>query len=294
VTDVLSALSRADLEGAEQRTASFMRANVAALPGMSIAAVARAAGVSEPTVVRLSRRLGCAGFSDLKLQLARSLGAGTPYVHQDVAIDDPLPVLVDKVIGSTLRAVADCGEWLDRDALARAVAVLADARRIDCFGSGLASAWALQAQIKLMRLGRPTLWYPDGQTQAMAAAGLGPGDAVLVLTVRGSASDLLRAARLARANGAQVIGVARAGAPLAAVSDVYLALEVAEDTSIYTPAQSQLLVLLIIDLLLHGVMNRLGPGVIERLRKVKDSIEPAHAAPSRRSSRSPAARDRRA
>lgn len=32
----------------------------------------------------------------------------------------------------------------------------------------------------------------------------------------------------------------------------------------------------IVDLLMHGLMTRLGPAVDERLRKVKDSVEYAH------------------
>ena len=274
--NVLSVLGRVRLGGAEQRAADFMRAQADALTRMSITQVAAGAGVSEPTVVRLCRRLGCTGFPDLKLRVAEGLASGTPYVHREVAIDDELSLVVDKMIDSTLRAVADCRDWLDRAALERAIELLRQARRIDCFGVGLATAWALDAQIKLMRLGVPAIWYPDGQTQAMAATGLRPGDVALVLTIRGSALDLLRAARIARQGGASVIGIARPGTPLQACCDVFLAVECAEDTEIYTPSQSRLLVLMMVDLLTTGLMASLGSEVVGRLRKVKESVAEAH------------------
>lgn len=285
--DVLSALGRADLRGAEARAAAYVRAHVEEIAQTSIASLARAAGVSEPTIVRLCRRLGCTGFPDLKLRLARGLASGTPYVHRDVAIDDPLPVIIDKVLGSTLRAIADCQGWIDRAAFAAAVEVLHGARRVDCFGVGLATAWALDAQIKLTRLGIPTIWHPDGQSQAMAASGLRAGDVVLVLTVRGSARDLIHAARLARANGAKVVGVARPGAPLARHCDVFLPLDVVENTAIYTPSQSQLLVFLFVDLLLTALICRRGPTIVQRLRDAKQSVEAAHEGAGRTRRRRP-------
>ena len=54
--NVLAALGRTALTGAEERAGAFIRDNVAGLTRMSIAEVAAAAGVSEPTVIRLCRR----------------------------------------------------------------------------------------------------------------------------------------------------------------------------------------------------------------------------------------------
>ena len=53
----------------------------------SIAALARTADVSEPTVNRFCRSLDCSGFPDFKLRVAQSLASGTPYVNSNVEAD---------------------------------------------------------------------------------------------------------------------------------------------------------------------------------------------------------------
>ena len=272
--DTLSALARAKLSAAERRVATVVTERRADVPRMSIAALAAAAGVSEPTVHRFCRALGCAGFPAFKLRLAEGLASGTPYVHRDVAIGDGFAVVVEKIFDSTQRAIADLRVSLDRRALATAAARLGAAKRIDCFGAGIGSAMALDAQIKLMRLGIPAVWHPDGHTQAMAASGLGPGDVVIALGVHGSAPELVRAASIARRAGATVIGVARSDAPLATASDVFVAVDTAEDTTIYTPSISRLAVLLVVDILTTAVMTARGPAIVEQLRRVKLAVQP--------------------
>jgi RpiR family carbohydrate utilization transcriptional regulator len=271
--DTLSALAHAKLRPSERRVAAIVTERRRDVPRMSIAELARAAGVSEPTVHRFCRALGCEGFPAFKLRLAEGLASGTPYLHRDVAIGDPFDVVVDKILDSTQRALADLRRTLDRRALARAVTLLRGARRIDCLGAGLGSAMAYDAQIKLMRLGVPAVWHPDSHAQTIAAAGLGKGDAALVFGIQGAAWELLRAARTARDSGATVIGIARSGAPLARHCDVFIAIETAENTEIYTPSQSRLAVLAVVDVITTALMASLGPRVLDRLKRAKRSVQ---------------------
>jgi RpiR family carbohydrate utilization transcriptional regulator len=284
--DTLSALARARLRPAEQRVADIVAARQRDVAGMSIAQLAASAGVSEPTVVRFCRALGSSGFPEFKIRLAEGLASGTPWLHRDVAIDDTFDVVVDKILDSTQRALADLRRTFDRKALARAVAILAAAPRIECLGSGFGSAMAYDAQMKLMRLGAPAAWHPDSHAQTIACSGLGPGDVALIFGIQGNAHELLRAARTAHEAGAAVIGIARLGARLAASCDVFLAVETAEDTEIYTPSQSRIAVLTVLDMLATALMVRRGPAVLDRLRRAKLSVQetpvPRQPAGSRR------------
>ncbi len=278
--DTLSALARAKLRPAERRVADIVTARQRDVASMSIAQLAASAGVSEPTVVRFCRALGSSGFPEFKLRLAEGLASGTPWLHRDVAIDDSFDVVVDKILDSTQRALADLRRTLDRAALDRAVDILAAAPRIECLGGGTGSAMAYDAQMKLMRLGAPAAWHPDSHAQTIACSGLGPGDVALIFGIQGNARELLRAARTARATGAAVVGIARQGARMAADCDVFLAVETAEDTEIYTPSQSRIAVLTVLDILATALMVRRGPAVLDRLRRAKLSVQEAPAAPA--------------
>src|SRR5690606_6229900 len=76
--DILSQIkdSYADLRRAERRVADLVLANVAFAVDASNAEIARRAEVSEPTVTRFCRAIGCDGVRDFKLKLAQSVVVG--------------------------------------------------------------------------------------------------------------------------------------------------------------------------------------------------------------------------
>ncbi len=66
------------LTPAERKVAGLVAADPAALPQTTLAALARAAGVSEPTVIRFCRALGLEGFADLREEAIRAEGTTLP------------------------------------------------------------------------------------------------------------------------------------------------------------------------------------------------------------------------
>ena len=65
--------ARKNLSPAEKRVADPMLAHPRSALNDAIADVAKAAQVSQPTVIRFCRSLGCVGLSDFKLRLASGL-----------------------------------------------------------------------------------------------------------------------------------------------------------------------------------------------------------------------------
>lgn len=278
---------RQTLRRSEQRVADTVMRAAEAVTRMSMAELAAAAAVSEPTVLRFCRQMGCDGFPELKLRLAQSLVAGVPYVHREIALGDNVEQVIEKVCGASLHAIEGVGKRLDRDALRQAIAALAKARRIECFGNGAASVLTFDAQQKFMRFGIPTIAYPDSHSQIAAAATLRAGDVALCFSHTGAVKDIVRCAELATAGGATVIAMTRTGSPLALVSHIHVPVDTAENTEIYAPMISRVAHMVVLDVLATGVALAFGPGVVAQLRKVKDSaahlrIEPV--APRRRPS----------
>ena len=60
---------RTDLRKSEKKVADLVLARPNMITGMSLADVAAKAGVSQPTVLRFCRAVGCSGFQDLKIKL---------------------------------------------------------------------------------------------------------------------------------------------------------------------------------------------------------------------------------
>lgn len=239
----------------------------------SIAALARSADVSEPTVNRFCRSLDCSGFPDFKLRVAQSLASGTPYVNSNVELSDSVKDFSVKIFEMTMAALDDAKSNLDYDVIGRAVDALAGARRIEFYGLGATASVALDAQHKFFRLNTPVIAYTDVMMQRMSAAAASRGDAVVIISYTGRTIATIDAAKLAREAGATVIGITMPASPLAQHCSLVIGVETAEDTDIYTPAVSRLVQLTIVDVLATGVTLKRGPDFVDHLKKIKNSLK---------------------
>jgi RpiR family carbohydrate utilization transcriptional regulator len=264
--------AREQLSKAEQRVADYVLKYAPDIMHMSIAALAGAIGVSQPTVARFCLALGFSGFREFKLRLVQSLAGGVPFVHRDVDSGDPASALVAKVIDRTVAALLRVRKELDPEALDRAIGLLANARKIEFYGLGNSGIVAADAQHKFFRLGVPTVAYSDPHIHGMSATLLQPGDVVVAISNTGRTRDLLRSVEYALRAGASVIGITSSGSPLARMSTVALCADVEEDPDVYSPMTSRIAHLAMIDVLAVGVALSRGPQLLPQLERAKQSL----------------------
>jgi glucokinase len=252
--------ARPNLSPAERRVADHVLAHPRAVLNDPVADIARAAQVSQPTVIRFCRTLGCEGLSDFKLRLASGLTGTIPVTHTQVTRDDSVLELGTKVLGNTASSILQVRDHLNRDSIDRAIALLTQARRVDCFAVGYYGAVAQDAQYKFLRLGLPSGAYTETRVQAMAAQVLGPGDVAFVISPTGRKEELLAVADAARERGAAVIAVTSSQSPLARKADVALIVDHVEDVELHLPMVSRVLHLLMVDIVAVGLaMQRHAP-----------------------------------
>jgi glucokinase len=245
--------ARGALSPAERRVADHVLAHPRSMLNDPVAEIARAAQVSQPTVIRFCRSLGCEGLSDFKLRLASGLSGTVPVTHTQVTGDDSILELGTKVLGNTASAILQVRDHLNRDSIDRAIALLTAARRVDCFAFGYAAAVAQDAQYKLLRLGLPSAVFVEPRAMAMAAQVLGPGDVAFIISSSGRKEELIAVADAAHARGAAVIAVTTSQSPLARKADVALIVDHVEDADLHLPMISRVLHLLMVDILAVGV-----------------------------------------
>jgi RpiR family carbohydrate utilization transcriptional regulator len=264
--------ARSEMGRGERRVADYVLDHPEPVTRATLAELAAGAGVSEPTVLRFVRGFGCAGFPEFRVRVGQSLVTGVPYVHREIAFADDVATIADKIFSSSIHALELTAKAIDREALTRAVDAMRAARRVDCFGNGAASVLAFDTQAKLLRLGVPAIAYTDGHLQTMAAATLGAGDVALAFSHTGAVRDIVRTAKTARAGGATVVALTAPGSPLAKSADILLAVPLLENTEIYAPMTARLGALAMIDALVTALTVSMGEAVVERLRRVKDSV----------------------
>ena len=121
----------------------------------SIAALAKAAGVSEPSVNRFCKRFNAAGFPDFKLKLAKALVSGVRFVNRNVDPDDDVTSYTPKIFDSTINNLAMVRDRISHSTVNQVVDKLIQAKRIYFFGLGASGSVARDAENKFFRFNLP-------------------------------------------------------------------------------------------------------------------------------------------
>lgn len=249
---------KTSLSKSERKVADVVLAQPNLITNMSMADIAMRAGVSEATVVRFCRAVGCTGFQTLKIRLIGDLARTIPYVHREVHLGDSCAELSEKLFERTISTLMRVKSHIEADALEAAVAILADARRIEFFGQGASGMVAADAQNKFSHLGIPCAAHSDGKVQAMLAGVLDEKAAVVAISFGGESKGLLHAVEIARQSGARIVAITTARAPLAALAHVAIHLDEPEDSGLQTEMTTRILQLMVLDVLQVGLDLRHG------------------------------------
>ncbi len=233
------------------RIAEFILAHAADVVHMSVTEVAERAGASEGSVVGLCQQVGARGFQQLKIGLARDLVQPVQFIHEDLAPDDPVPAVIDKIFRSNLQALQDTLNALDAGAMAEAVRLIVAASRVEVYGIGSAAPIAEDANYRLLRIGVASKVVTDSHIQAISASLTGPDVAVITVSHSGSTHETVAATRLAKEAGARTICITNYGrSPIQAHADVVLH-TMARETRFRTEAMtSRIAQLAIVDALI--------------------------------------------
>lgn len=261
------------LNKSERKVATVILRDPKKATSLSIAALAQASLVSEPTVNRFCRNFETKGYPDFKIQLAQSLAVGTPYISRSVEQDDTTEEYTDKIFTSTIAALDSARKGVDPVAIAKAVDYLIQAKQISFFGLGASGPVATDAQHKFFRFNLPVIAYDDVLMMRMVAAAAQTGDVVVVISYTGRTRDLVDIAQIARGNGATVLAITAENSPLAEECTISLAAPTPEDTDVYMPMTSRIVQMTLLDVLATGVTLRRGVDFHQHLKKIKDSLK---------------------
>ncbi|WP_336055134.1 MurR/RpiR family transcriptional regulator [Nitratireductor sp. CH_MIT9313-5] len=260
------------LRKSDRRVARVLLDNPADVLSMTLGQLAKTAGVSEPTVIRFCAAIGCDGFRDLRVKLARSMAFARTTSHTAITAEDDLGTVITKVFDYNLSNLNWAQSKLNETSVLEAVDVLSEARRIEFFGFGASGIVASDAQQKFPLFGVPCGAPADSHQMYMTAEMLGPGDVAVGISNTGHTREVVTSLAVARANGARTIGITGQSSPMLTHCDVHLIVETLENTDLYTPTVSRLSHLVVIDILSTAVSLRRDEDHHERINKMKSRL----------------------
>jgi len=211
-----------ELTPSEMRVTEIMLRS-AADDGLQLKRVAADASISEAMVVKTAKRLGFAGFRELRSALNAYKQLPNVDLHEDLGPDDSAEIIVQKVFRTAIHALEETLAILDMEGFKRAATLIHEAPHREFYGLGGSAQIARDVAHKFLRIGVRAAVYDDTHMMAMSASVLKPNNLVLAFSHSGRTTGVLEAVQIARSNGAKVIAISNYNSsPLAEMSDVVL------------------------------------------------------------------------
>lgn len=260
------------LSKSEQLVAMYIVDNPEKIIHLSVAALAEACGVSDPTVVRTCQKLGFSGYQSLKLELAQAIVSPSESVHEEISPEDDIQLVIGKVFQSAAYALQFTRDTLEAGEMEAAACTLMNARKIVVLGLGASGPIVMDLHHKLLRLGLNVAAYTDSHLQAIACSYLDERDAVFAISHSGRSRSVVDNTQLAKRCGAKIITLTSSGrSPLSKLATISLSTVSSETRYRMVAISSRVAALSVVDSIYTYIAMRSDNGKSLRIEK---NLEP--------------------
>ncbi len=245
--------------------------------GKSAQEVAKDLGTSTAALVRFSRKLGYAGFSQLKQKLSASYAfhADDKKYYEEVSdaetprsLKNKLKVRINHMVETTNDALAD-------EAVEKAVAMIKNKDLLFVFGIGASAIVAQDIFQKFSRIGKKVFFLQDTHLFVSALA-VHQNDALfMAVSMKGETKEVIDIAKLAQEMTIPLIVISgREDSTLAKLADCLLHSVSGEDYKMRTAATMSLMAqLYVVDVLFYMYVSKHFAQSYQKLQQTKDVIK---------------------
>lgn len=186
----------------EGKIARWMLENEKQLVDTPIKDISYICGVSQPSVVRLCKKLGCNGIKDLKI-----LVDGMQYDNEKsipCTFDDSSKEIFNKVFSSSIESIERTFSFVSWEEIDSLSDMIISASTISVFGIGGSSLAARYLSEELIRLGFKSMCFTDPFSISSSASTFSLGDLLIFVSRQGETKELVDKAQKAKDTGGSI------------------------------------------------------------------------------------------
>lgn len=211
------------LKSAEKKAADLLLTRPVYFSEATIVEAAETAGCSEATLFRLARKMGYSGYPELKAHLLEDKMQNPMELYTGITEEDSYESVTEKVFRSSIQALEDTLNVIDKSEYKKAVDAIANADRIVLCGVGDAANVAHSGYQKLIRMGANVYASADLDIQLITVSHLTKGDVVIAISHSGKTKSTVELVKYSKVTGATVICITNYPvSPLTKNSDIVL------------------------------------------------------------------------
>lgn len=214
---------------AERQVANFIRNYPEEVKKLPINILAEKVGVSVSTIIRLCRKIGVEGYSELKLELAKDLALAYKAEYVEIDSNESISSVVKKAEEIFYQTIKNTFRILTFEDIQSAYQEIIKAQKVVIIATGGSAAVAKILNHKLLKLGINSYWSNDFTEVPLVIDNLGSSDLLFAISHSGTTSAVYNAVVMAQEKGCKVITLTNyLQSPMACESDIVLATAVDE------------------------------------------------------------------
>ena len=160
----------------------YILENPEAVIKMPIQELAGCCAVVPSTIIKLSKKLGFSGYTELKIILASELDLARARSFDLESFNNAFGDYVSLTRGLIRQAMAH----LSKSDLEKAAKIIANAKNIDIYSFGFDSVGGLDLYLKLIQFGKRVSHHENGYAQTISASNLSSDDVIIAISSTGA------------------------------------------------------------------------------------------------------------
>lgn len=258
----------------EKQVCSYLVEHSKDVVHMAITELAEKCTTSEPSLVRLAKKLGYKGYQAMKISIAQEAIDTTQQIYESLAPSDTTSTIIEKVFDSNIKALQDTLKIVNKASIEEAINLIIGSKHLVFYGVGGSNIIALDGQHKFLRIGFLPLAFSDSNVQLMSAVTLGEGDVVVAISHSGASESTIEMVDFAAQAGAKIITITDyARSPILKYSNVQLFTSSPETAFKPEALSSRIAELAIIDSLFVGTVMKRYEYSFDYIKKTRRALD---------------------
>lgn len=214
----------------EKKLSAYIKNNIREAKKMNAYEMADKVGISQPTIIRFSKKLGYKGYPEMRIAINKEDSETGTVIHQEINVNDSLYEATKKIIGLSNSSLQSVLSYFDESLYDETIKKIYEAKKIMLFGLGGSGIVAKDFSQKLLKIGKHVFYEPDIQSQISNLNCFATNDVFFAISYSGESKDILKAALIAKNKGCIIISLTRfIPNSLAQMSDINIKIGASEE-----------------------------------------------------------------
>ena len=263
-----------EYSSAEKKLADYIINNVEKIPTMTANELAESAGLSAPTVVRFSKKIGYQSLTDFKINISTELQTGIDEGFSDIQPNESFYSIKIKLGNNAQVAIRETVDVLKEEKIQEVVQSLEGAETVFLYGVGASSLVVEDIVQKWSRVGKPIIFEKDIHVLLPQLVSNETKKVLWLISNSGNTADVVAVGEIAKDLGIPVIALTQFGTNhLSRIADVVIQTSRPKEITNRSAATNSLLAQFVtIDIIFYLYMAK-NEQLSEKVGKTRQAIK---------------------